>query len=52
MVCMGKKLTFGSVHTELLAIALAMQKWVEYPFLAMTANANAIPKSSVWTDPK
>ena len=41
----------GSVQTELLAIALAMQKWVEYPFLAMTANANAIAKSSVWMEP-
>ena len=29
-----------------------MQKWVEYPFLTMTANANAIVKRSVWTDAK
>ena len=44
---------FGTVHTELLAMALAMQKkWVEYPFLAMNANANAIARSSVWTEPK
>ena len=40
----------SSIHTELLAIALAlaMQKWVknfakdEYPFLAMPANADSI----------
>ena len=38
----------SSVHTELLAIALAMQKWVEIfakewvPFLAMPATANSI----------
>ena len=29
-----------------------MKKWVEYQFLAMSANAFAIAKSSVWTDPK
>ena len=40
----------GSVHTKLLAIAI--QKWVQYPFSLMTANANAIAKNLVWTEPK
>ena len=26
------------------------KKWVEYPFLAISANANVIAKSSVWTE--
>ena len=38
---------YGSVHTELLALVLVMQKREEYPFLVMTA----IAKSSVWTKP-
>ena len=40
-------------RSELLVIALelAMQKWVEYPFLAMTTNAKAIAKMSMWMDP-
>ena len=36
-----------SLHIELLAIALALamqKKWVEYPFVAMTANAHTIAK--------
>ena len=35
----------GSVHTELLAMALALampQKWVEYPFLTMIAVARSL----------
>ena len=36
----------GSIHTELLALALVMTKpWVEYPFLAMPVKD--IAKSSV-----
>ena len=43
----------GPVHTELLAIAIVSRmrkKWVEHPFLAMSANAKVIAKSSVWSE--
>ena len=45
------KFTFhdlSSIHTELLAIAMQKwveifaKEWVEYPFLAMSANANRL----------
>ena len=41
-----------TVHAELLAVVstLAVQKWVQHPFLVMYANANAIADSSVWTE--
>ena len=48
----------GPIHTEILVIVLVMQKWVEtfskewveYPFLAMPTNINAITNAQCeWT---
>ena len=41
--------TLGSDHTEVLALAMP-KKLVEYLFLAMSADTNAIAKNSVWTE--
>ena len=43
---MGEMKYLGSVHTDFLPIALAMLKWVDYLFLANSANA--FGKMSMW----